>query len=143
MEFIATNRLWQLVSIIKSHHRLPIHLLRDIFPGRDNPSEHRRNDDDEENNNEGMWDFALFHWASNLWAKVLNFYKRIILLQHAEAFITLRQKVLNAKGESVELHIDMAVSLSGFYFVNSTDNAGRKCVKKVVKQPPYQEIFTA
>jgi len=39
-------------------------LLLDVFPRRDNPSEHRRNDDDKENNDKGMWNFALFHLSS-------------------------------------------------------------------------------
>ncbi len=81
-----------------------------------------------------MRDFALFHGLSNLWAKVLNFYKRIILLKHAEAFNTLRQKVLNAKGESNKLCIDMTKPPTGIYFVTVTNEEGRKCVKKAVKQ---------
>lgn len=55
-------------------------------------------------------------------------------LKQAEAFNTLGQKVLNAQGEGNELHIDMVALPAGIYFVNVTDEEGRRCVRKVVKQ---------
>ena len=55
-------------------------------------------------------------------------------LRQAEVFNTLGQHVLTVKGEGDELHIDMATLPAGIYFVNVTDEEGRKCVRKVVKE---------
>ena len=55
-------------------------------------------------------------------------------LQQAEVFNLLGQRVLSAQGRDNELHIDMAGLPTGIYFVNVTDEEGRKCVRKVVKE---------
>ena len=55
-------------------------------------------------------------------------------LSQAEVFNMLGQQVLNVKGEGDELRIDMAALPAGIYFVNVTDEEGRKCVRKVVKE---------
>lgn len=55
-------------------------------------------------------------------------------LRQAEVFNTLGQKVLNAKGEGNQLRIDMAKLPAGIYFATVTDEEGRKCVSKVVKE---------
>ena len=55
-------------------------------------------------------------------------------LHLAEVVNTLGQHVLTVNGEGNELHIDMAALPVGVYFVNVTDEEGRKCVRKVVKE---------
>ena len=55
-------------------------------------------------------------------------------LQKAEVINLLGQKVLSTQGEGDELRIDMAALPAGVYFVNVTDNEGRRCVRKVVKE---------
>ena len=55
-------------------------------------------------------------------------------LRQAEAVNMLGQKVLNAQGKGNELQIDMTALPAGVYFVTVTDNEGRKCVRKVVKE---------
>ena len=55
---------WQLIRIIKSHYRLAIHLLFDIFTRTDEPCQDSRNDNDKENDDKGMRDFTLFHGLS-------------------------------------------------------------------------------
>jgi len=42
--------------------------------------------------------------------------------------------VLSVQGEGNELRIDMAALPAGVYFVNVTNEEGRKCVRKVVKE---------
>lgn len=54
-------------------------------------------------------------------------------LRQAEVLNMLGQQVLSINGESNELRIDMAALPAGVYFVNVTDEEGRKCVRKVVK----------
>ena len=55
-------------------------------------------------------------------------------LQQAEVLNMLGQQVLSVQGEGNELRIDMAALPAGVYFVNVTDNEGRRCVRKVVKE---------
>ena len=55
-------------------------------------------------------------------------------LQQAEVFNMLGQKLLGVKGKGDELHIDMAALPTGIYFVTVTDEEGRKCVRKVMKE---------
>jgi len=55
-------------------------------------------------------------------------------LRQAEVFNMLGQQVLSIKGEGNELQIDMAALPAGVYFVNITDEEGRRCVRKVVKE---------
>ena len=54
-------------------------------------------------------------------------------LRQAEVLNTLGQKVLGARGQGNELRIDMAALPAGVYFVTVTDEEGRKCVRKAVK----------
>ena len=46
----------------------------------------------------------------------------------------LGQQVFNMQGKGNELQIDMTGLPAGIYFVNITDELGRKCVHKVVKE---------
>ena len=55
-------------------------------------------------------------------------------LKQAEVFNTLGQRVATATGKGETLQIDLADLPAGVYFVNITDEEGRKCVKKVVKE---------
>ena len=55
-------------------------------------------------------------------------------LQQAMVINLLGQQVLSVEGNGDELHINMANLPSGIYFVNVTDEEGRKCVRKVVKE---------
>ena len=55
-------------------------------------------------------------------------------LHQVEVHNTLWQQILSVKGKGNELHIDMAALPSGIYFVTVTDEEGRKCVRKVVKE---------
>jgi hypothetical protein len=55
-------------------------------------------------------------------------------LRQAEVLNVLGQKVLTERGEGNEFHIDMAALPAGVYFVNITDEEGRQCVRKVVKE---------
>ena len=55
-------------------------------------------------------------------------------LRQAEVLNMLGQQVLSVQGEGNELRIDMAALPAGVYFVNVTDEEGRKCVRKVVKE---------
>ena len=55
-------------------------------------------------------------------------------LRQAEVFNMLGQQVLSVQGKGNELHINMAALPVGVYFVNITDEDGRKCVRKVVKK---------
>ena len=55
-------------------------------------------------------------------------------LQQVEVLNMLGQKVLNAQGEGNELRIDLATLPAGVYFVNITNDEGRKFVRKVVKE---------
>ena len=55
-------------------------------------------------------------------------------LQQAEVLNMLGQRILSVPGKGNELHIDMATLPVGVYFVSITDEEGRKCVRKVVKE---------
>ena len=55
-------------------------------------------------------------------------------LRQAEVLNMLGQQVLSVQGEGNELRIDMAALPAGVYFFNVTDDEGRKCVRKVVKE---------
>ena len=55
-------------------------------------------------------------------------------LKSAEVLNALGQRVATAKGKGETLQIDIAKLPTGVYFVNITDEDGRKCVRKVVKE---------
>ena len=55
-------------------------------------------------------------------------------MRQAVVFNTLGQQVAITQGEGNELRIDMATLPTGVYFVNITDDEGRKCLRKVVKE---------
>ena len=55
-------------------------------------------------------------------------------LRQAEVVNSLGQQVLGMQGKGNELHIDMAKLPAGIYIVNITDENGKKCVRKVVKE---------
>ena len=55
-------------------------------------------------------------------------------LKAAEVVNTLGQRVAAVQGKGETLQIDIANLPTGIYFVNITDEEGRKCVKKVVKE---------
>ena len=55
-------------------------------------------------------------------------------LRQAEVLNMLGQQVLSVQGEGNEFRIDMAALPAGVYFVNVTNDEGRKCVRKVVKE---------
>ena len=55
-------------------------------------------------------------------------------LRQAEVFNLVGQRVLSVQGKGNELSIDMATLPAGIYFVTVTDEEGRKCVRKVVKE---------
>jgi hypothetical protein len=46
----------------------------------------------------------------------------------------LGRQVLSVQGEGNEIKINMAALPAGLYFVTITDDEGRKCVRKVVKE---------
>ena len=55
-------------------------------------------------------------------------------LKQAEVLNMLGQRVTTATGQGETLHIDIANLPTGVYFVRITDEEGRKCVRKVVKE---------
>lgn len=55
-------------------------------------------------------------------------------LQTAEVLNMFGQRVAMAIGEDEQLTVDISGLPTGVYFVNITDEKGRKCVKKVVKE---------
>lgn len=55
-------------------------------------------------------------------------------LRHAEVINTLGQQVLSVQGRGNELQINMEALPAGIYFVAITNEEGRKCVRKVVKE---------
>lgn len=55
-------------------------------------------------------------------------------LQQAEVLNTLGQRVAKVTGQGETLQIDIAELPAGVYFVTITDEEGRKCVKKVIKE---------
>lgn len=54
-------------------------------------------------------------------------------LKNGEVFNALGQRIASVKSIDHQLTIDLICQPAGIYFVNVTDSAGRKCVKKVVK----------
>lgn len=50
-------------------------------------------------------------------------------LRQAEVFNVLGQQVLNVQGKGNELYINMTALPTGVYFINVTDEEGRKCVR--------------
>ena len=55
-------------------------------------------------------------------------------LRQAEVLNILGQQVLSVQGKGNELQINMVALPAGIYFVNITDEEGRRCVRKVVKE---------
>ena len=55
-------------------------------------------------------------------------------LQQTEVFNMLGQQVFSIKGEGNGLQIDMTALPAGVYFVNVTDEEGRRCVRKVIRE---------
>ena len=55
-------------------------------------------------------------------------------LKQAEVLSTLGQHVAIAQGKGETLQIDIANLPTGIYFVRVTDEDGRKCIRKVVKE---------
>jgi hypothetical protein len=55
-------------------------------------------------------------------------------LKSAEVLNMLGQRVAKVQGQGETLQIDIAKLPAGVYFVNVTDEEGRKCVRKVVKE---------
>jgi len=55
-------------------------------------------------------------------------------LQQAEVFNTLGQQVLTMQGGGNELQINVSALPAGIYFVAVTNEEGRRCVQKVVKE---------
>ena len=55
-------------------------------------------------------------------------------LKQAEVLNTLGQQVATTQGKGETLHIDIANLPTGIYFVRVTDEEGRKCVRKVIKE---------
>ena len=55
-------------------------------------------------------------------------------LKSAEVLNTLGQRVATVQGKGETLQIDIANLPTGVYFVRITDEEGRKCVRKVVKE---------
>lgn len=55
-------------------------------------------------------------------------------LKQARVVNIFGQRVATAQGEGGSLTVDISGLPAGIYFVNVTDNEGRKCVRKVVKK---------
>lgn len=55
-------------------------------------------------------------------------------LKHAEVFNALGQRLATAQGEGERLTVDISALPAGIYFINITNEEGRKCVRKVVKE---------
>ena len=55
-------------------------------------------------------------------------------LKAAEVVNALGQRVATAKGQGEQFTVDISNLPAGVYFVTITDNEGRKCVRKVVKE---------
>ena len=55
-------------------------------------------------------------------------------LHKAEVFNTLGQQLLTVQGSGNELNINMTCFPAGIYFVAITNEEGRKCVRKVVRE---------
>ena len=55
-------------------------------------------------------------------------------LQQAEVFNMLGQQLLTVQGSGNELYINMTACPAGIYFIAVTNEEGRKCVQKVVRE---------
>lgn len=55
-------------------------------------------------------------------------------LKTAKVFNTLGQRLATAQGEGERLTVDISALPAGIYFINITNEEGRKCVRKVVKE---------
>ena len=55
-------------------------------------------------------------------------------LKQVDVANVLGQQMLSVQGKDNEIHINMTALPAGVYFVTVTDNEGRKCVRKVVKE---------
>ena len=55
-------------------------------------------------------------------------------LQKAEVFNMLGQQLLSVRGSGNEIQINMSALPTGIYFVAVTNEEGRRCVQKVVKE---------
>ena len=55
-------------------------------------------------------------------------------LKTAEVFNTLGQQMATATGKGETMQIDLSKLPAGVYFVRITDEEGRKCIRKVVKE---------
>ena len=55
-------------------------------------------------------------------------------LQQAEVFNMLGQQLLTVQGSGNELYINMTAFPAGIYFIAVTNEEGRKCVQKVVRE---------
>ena len=55
-------------------------------------------------------------------------------LKQAEVLNMFGQQVLSLQGKGNELHIDMTTLPAGIYFVTVTNEEGKKCVRKVLKE---------
>ena len=55
-------------------------------------------------------------------------------LHQAEVFNMLGQQVLSVQGSGNEMQINMSAFPAGIYFVAVTNEEGRKCVQKVIKE---------
>ena len=55
-------------------------------------------------------------------------------LRLAEVVNMLGQKVLCVEGNGNELHLDITTLPAGMYFVNVTNEEGKNCVRKVLKE---------
>ena len=55
-------------------------------------------------------------------------------LKQAEVLNMFGQQVLSLQGKGNELHIDMTMLPAGIYFVTVTNEEGKKCMRKVLKE---------
>ena len=55
-------------------------------------------------------------------------------ISHVEAYNSLGQCIINLEASKGKTTIDLSSQPAGIYFVNVTDNNGKRCVKKVAKQ---------
>lgn len=58
----------------------------------------------------------------------------ILISVFVKVFNTLGQRLATVQGDGEQLTADISSLPAGIYFVNITDNGGRKCVRKVVKE---------
>lgn len=55
-------------------------------------------------------------------------------LSQAQVINMLGQQVISRQGKGDEIQINMSALPTGIYFINITDEEGRKCMRKVVKE---------